>query len=675
MKLKFWAKEKKSLIQYDPQVGYYIGSGKINATKLKDYIQAYKFSDTVYGCINLICHAANQIPWYVYRYKGDQLVEVEGHPLSDFLKRPNKQLNWAKFIEIFLSHRLLTGNSYFRILKGSFSKYVELEPLRPDAVRIKEGADGQISYEYNRAGQYIRIPADEIIHISLFNPEGGAEGISPIAPLSGAIDINSFSMAWVQALLEKGARPSLALSTDKTLTKEQRDYLKDQIRSEIQGYENVMNPLILEGGLKPEKLSFSPSEIDYYPLIKTITRKICAAFRVPSELLGDTEAKTYSNIKEARKALYEEAAIPHLIALRDALNSELVSKFENAEDLFFDFDTSELTALREDMDSIWKRAIDGRREGILTINEAREMLNYEAVRGGDVIYAPVSSVPVLGIGAGAEKSSGLIIHTKGPLRDLWKSPERKRAKWDDFYKRSLARERALVGISQKYLINQAERIEREIKKATAVRQIDPWLMFSKKKEAELFRDNALPWYIDTFQHALGVGINATKGELAELKESKQIFTPEHEKALRDMVIFSGTKIAESTMEEILDGIEFAESEGMTVDEFSRYVANKLKDFSSFRARRIARTEVAKVENYGELEGYNQTDFVKYKGWLCSFVELSREAHMEADRVYSASPIELSEPFIVGGEELMFPGDPTKASPGNVINCLCTIYPA
>jgi hypothetical protein len=34
---------------------------------------------------------------------------------------------------------------------------------------------------------------------------------------------------------------------------------------------------------------------------------------------------------------------------------------------------------------------------------------------------------------------------------------------------------------------------------------------------------------------------------------------------------------------------------------------------------------------------------------------------------------LDEPFIVGGEQLMYPGDPA-GSPGNICNCLCDTFP-
>lgn len=46
---------------------------------------------------------------------------------------------------------------------------------------------------------------------------------------------------------------------------------------------------------------------------------------------------------------------------------------------------------------------------------------------------------------------------------------------------------------------------------------------------------------------------------------------------------------------------------------------------------------------------------------------TRDAHLAAD----GQEVPISEPFIVDGESLMFPGDPSLgASPGNLINCRC-----
>jgi len=122
-------------------------------------------------------------------------------------------------------------------------------------------------------------------------------------------------------------------------------------------------------------------------------------------------------------------------------------------------------------------------------------------------------------------------------------------------------------------------------------------------------------------------------------------------------------------------LEEAELENMTVEQLAGAIKEKLGMQERWRARRIAMTEAAKVENYGELEGYRQTEFVELKGWLCSFLELSREAHIEADGKYSDDPIELDEPFDVGGEQMMQPLDDSMgATAGNIINCKCTMFP-
>ncbi len=46
---------------------------------------------------------------------------------------------------------------------------------------------------------------------------------------------------------------------------------------------------------------------------------------------------------------------------------------------------------------------------------------------------------------------------------------------------------------------------------------------------------------------------------------------------------------------------------------------------------------------------------------------TREDHAEAD----GQEVGMDEPFDVGGEQLMYPGDPA-GSAGNVINCRCTV---
>jgi hypothetical protein len=56
-------------------------------------------------------------------------------------------------------------------------------------------------------------------------------------------------------------------------------------------------------------------------------------------------------------------------------------------------------------------------------------------------------------------------------------------------------------------------------------------------------------------------------------------------------------------------------------------------------------------------------------WVTSGLPNMRPWHEDMEGVASR----LDEPFIVDGEELLYPGDP-NGSPENIINCACTHTP-
>lgn len=90
----------------------------------------------------------------------------------------------------------------------------------------------------------------------------------------------------------------------------------------------------------------------------------------------------------------------------------------------------------------------------------------------------------------------------------------------------------------------------------------------------------------------------------------------------------------------------------------------------FRVERIARTEVNCASNVGGLRGMLSVSENQNKVWLSAFSADSRDSHMAAD----GQSVDIKETFDVGGERLYHPGDPDpKVSPGNRINCLCSMY--
>lgn len=85
--------------------------------------------------------------------------------------------------------------------------------------------------------------------------------------------------------------------------------------------------------------------------------------------------------------------------------------------------------------------------------------------------------------------------------------------------------------------------------------------------------------------------------------------------------------------------------------------------------RIARTETTRVENSAKQDVGEQgkkLGFKMKKQWISTSDGRTRPEHAGAD----GQIVDIDKPFIVGGEELMYPGD-ESGSAWNTINCRCT----
>lgn len=85
-----------------------------------------------------------------------------------------------------------------------------------------------------------------------------------------------------------------------------------------------------------------------------------------------------------------------------------------------------------------------------------------------------------------------------------------------------------------------------------------------------------------------------------------------------------------------------------------------------RAETIARTETAKAQGQAGLETYRRNG-VEKRQWVSMGDDKVRDDHAAAD----GQMVGMDEPFVVGGEEVMYPGD---GGGDQAINCRCDVVP-
>jgi len=776
----------------------------------KDYSNltraGYQSCATVFACVSKIAKGASRIGWTLgKRQAGGEMNEIEEHPLLALLAKPNEFEGGSRFIEKALSFLLLSGNSYILKVHGVQSAPpVFLYALRPDRMKVVAGTwrEPISRYEYSPGAAIEKFEARDILHLMEFHPTHDFYGLSRLEVAARAIDISNKSMEWNKKLLDNDMRPSGIITLDPALMEEQFNTFVTKFTELYAGYKGAGSTPIFNGGVTWQATGLNPKDIDWTVGQREIMRQICTIFDVCSQLLGDTENTTYSNMQEARKALYMEAILPFMDLLRDELNAWLVPLYGDG--LYLDYDRDEIEALQEDRAKQYTyiAAADW-----LTINEKRTATGYDEVGPeGDVILVGIGKIPleqataepepvpdtlkpfadggtvdggadaepgtdeepipeedqgkalVIGVPErkpfpnehscrlqepskfdrmrrGTRKHEGKIYsiifgHIKGGdsweeqayryAKDTWDAdearahcaahdgkfeaasgkcqecrhelkgtgywakPELKKRLWLTFEARVKAREKSFEQMAKSYLRAQADALRQKAARLGSVSGVHAADIFSVKEETKRYARTFTPWYVDHFIRAGNAGMRASKGELFDDGEFKSLawkgdpkkptswvftMTPEQDAKLKDMIFNSGTKVSKTTLEIVERMIHEANDSNWTVQQFAQNLSDKATDLGPWRSRLWARTESVKVDNYGAVEGFKETEFVELKGWMCAQVPESRDAHIDAD----GQEVALDEDFIVGGEPMDFPGDP-RGSAGNVANCLCSLYP-
>jgi Phage Mu protein F like protein len=124
-------------------------------------------------------------------------------------------------------------------------------------------------------------------------------------------------------------------------------------------------------------------------------------------------------------------------------------------------------------------------------------------------------------------------------------------------------------------------------------------------------------------------------------------------------------ITDATKNVLKEKLQAAIDNGDSVQAFAKTVRDTFDGFEVARSVTIARTEITGSIGYGATETLSDEGYPE-KEWSAVGDERTRDAHDAAD----GQTVPIDQPFLVGGESLMFPGDP-RGSPENVINCRCT----
>lgn len=344
----------------------------------KDYItDGYQLNVIAYRAVQEVVKAAQSIEIELYGADGEA---IEAHPVLDLLKRPTPQHAWDAWVAEMLVNRMLLGE--MAAVAASEGKPAEVWPLNPVHIDVKPGAGGMPSaYVHEVNNSKAVFPVDpitgqsEVMFVKTYNPTDYWRGQSPLMAAAVAGDTHNAGMRWNYSLLKNSARPSGLVRFKGTypsgeIIQRMREYFK----ARMSGPDNAGEIPMLAEDAEWVALSQTARDMDFLNTLKETAKYIASAFGVPLPLI-DNDASTFNNLEQAKERLYTDTVIPVLNELLSALNNWLLPRYGEGLELRIDMDAiPALEGLRERM---FNRAVLAYDKGILTIEEARELMGYQ----------------------------------------------------------------------------------------------------------------------------------------------------------------------------------------------------------------------------------------------------------------------------------------------------------
>jgi len=151
-------------------------------------------------------------------------------------------------------HLDLFGNAYGYIVRNRLNMPDEILLLNPERVRIEYSRDlSGFIYKYTDKGKEITYTSDEIIHFRLPDPISNLKGKATISALADTLLSDYYQSRYQSNFYRNDARPGFFLETEKKLSEDIFDRLREQWEQRFKGPEKSGRMTILEGGIKRSK--------------------------------------------------------------------------------------------------------------------------------------------------------------------------------------------------------------------------------------------------------------------------------------------------------------------------------------------------------------------------------------------------------------------------------------
>jgi HK97 family phage portal protein len=524
----------------------------------------------------------------------------------------------------------------------------------------------------NEKSEMIIYEPDELIRIFNYNPYDPFGGLAPYIPVKWAVKQDAEASLFNYNFFKNNATLSGILSTDAILSQEQAQQVTTRFQDLYTGSNKAGKVAVLGNGLKFQEMSRTHIDMQFSEMKNINKHEIISAYGLNEIAFGDISSIPYSNLIEGLKMLWTETYLPIQEHICESINAQWVRYIKPEETLSVEADTSEIQALKSDLEQKVKIASMMITQCQTPIAEAFRIVGIDLDTDKYPYMKEKPTINALPVQASAVESAKAIKKQINKEVDI----KRNDAIWENHIKNKIAiGEKNFYNMFTKFFAQQRNQIldnidtyfgkDKSMKKASddeALEVSSSKLLFDLTQENKKLEALYLPILKkQMLKEAEHLNAELPKG-LVEWNVNPDNI---------DAMMSARAKYVEGLNTEnfnlakdvIKEQVEIAIKEGYTTNELAKNIKDAIKetyDKSINNSNTIARTETNAISSQTRFDAFEK-EGIEYQEWVSARDMNVRESHQIDGEI-----VKVGQSFSNG---LAYPLDKSGA-PEDVINCRC-----
>lgn len=355
-----------------------------------DPFKALGFSP-VARAIQVVSNDIARVPIRMERKTDAHWEVVDDNPVMDEILNeiPNTHFSAYEFRGWMCRSMMLWGNAFALISRWG-NEVRELIPVRPWDMALLP--DTERGGWYYHSSEYGDIKHTDVLHFRMPSYQRMLWGESPIILGRHAVALGQEQEAAGRSAFQMPGLGKIAITTKETMGGEAVRRMQEAFRGAHSGPEGMLRPIVVQNESDVKQVGQSLTDQDWIAARKFSINQVAQMYGVPPQMLYNLESESASGVAEQARQYVDNCLSQYTSTWAAELAWKLLPHMPDGDRYRFVFDTTQLVrgTFAEQVSAL-QIAVQ---TGVMTRNEARTMMGFNPIEGGDEVLIGPNMLPI-----------------------------------------------------------------------------------------------------------------------------------------------------------------------------------------------------------------------------------------------------------------------------------------